>query len=75
MLKDFAKIPSVVKKLTIEARDIEDAAEKIYELLKNTKMREKLRKRIAKNIRENFSWKKTAEETVKVYKKCLNKIE
>ncbi len=63
----YGKIPAETRKYCIEARNEAHAAEIIQNLKKNG-YSEKQRKR-AMDYARGFTWEKTAEETLKVYKK------
>ena len=65
----YGKIPKEVRKYCIEAESPEHMAQ-IIENLKENGYNEKLRKKATEYAR-SFTWEKTAEETLKVYKKVL----
>ena len=65
----YGKIPREVRKYCFEAESPEHMAQ-IIENLKENGYNEKLRKKATEYAR-SFTWEKTAEETLKVYKKVL----
>ena len=59
--------------LLADPSDSQDIANKIYELIKNQELRNNLIEKGKKHTK-NFSWRKTAEQTLKVFKEtCYNK--
>ena len=65
----YGKIPKEVRKYCFEAESPEHMAQ-IIENIKENGYNEKLRKRATEYAR-SFTWERTAEETLKVYKKVL----
>ena len=55
----------------VEARNIEEIAEKILYLYKNREIREKLGKQARKNVIEKYVWKENAEIMLKEYRNLL----
>lgn len=51
--------------------DSDDLANKISVLLRNDKLLRKMKKRDAEYVRQNFSWKFTAEATLQVYERVV----
>ncbi|MEM3503183.1 MAG: glycosyltransferase family 1 protein [Nitrososphaeria archaeon] len=66
----YGKIPKEVRKYCFEAESPEHMAQ-IMEDLKENGYNEKLKKKATEYAR-SFTWEKTAEETLKVYKHVLN---
>jgi len=65
----YSKIPKEVRKFCLEAKSPEHAAQ-IIEKLKEDGYNQKKRKKAMEYAR-SFTWKKTAKETLEVYKKVL----
>ena len=65
-------IPEILGKagLLFDPHNTEDLTKKIVEVIVNNKIRKELIKK-GKNRVKSFSWKKTAEETLKVFKEAM----
>lgn len=66
IVREDARIPEEVRKYCIKAKSKEDMADKMYELLTDSSLRCEVA-RNGQKYRENFTWKKTIERTLKVY--------
>lgn len=71
---NVTSIPEVVQEgaVMINPYDIGELADKMYELLSDLELREQLTEKALRRA-YNFSWKKTAIETIKVYEKVYNR--
>lgn len=71
---NVTSIPEVVQEgaVMINPYDIGELAGKMYELLSDLELREQLTEKALRRA-YNFSWKKTAIETIKVYEKVYNR--
>lgn len=59
--------------LFVDPNDPEDVAEKIEKIIEDDKLRKQLIE-TGKVIAKNFSWEKTAKETMKVYRKAIGSV-
>jgi glycosyltransferase involved in cell wall biosynthesis len=67
-----SSIPEIIKdkKLLFNPADEQDIANKIIKVLENEKLKKELSEKAIKNA-ANFSWRKTAQQTLKVYKEVF----
>jgi glycosyltransferase involved in cell wall biosynthesis len=68
-------IPSGVARcgFHVNPYDPSDIAKFVVELLKNPDLKEEMGKNARKRVLENFTWNKTAEETLRVYEEAIAK--
>lgn len=71
---NISSLPEVVgdAAITVDPYDINDIASSIRQILNNKILQEDLRKKGLQQA-QKFSWEKTAEETLKLYKECIKK--
>ena len=70
IIREDAHIPEEVSKCCLKASSEEDMAEKVYQLLTNSELKRDI---IKKGLiySKQFTWERTAEDTINIYKKCL----
>jgi len=73
IIREDAHIPPEVTRCCVKAKSEGDMADKIYEILTNSSLRDDIIKKGLEYSRQ-FTWEKTVSETIKVYEEIL-KIE